>query len=382
MRRAFAALAVTLATLLPACTKHGHAPLTETAPVAVEVTTAHEETLPILYRTSGTVRGRNTAILTSKTSGYVRAVHVRPGDQVTLGQPLVDLEANDVRAGVTQARAGLDQAVESKAEAENALVAARANAALAKSSYERVKKLFDERAIPEQQYDDAEARARAAEADRQVAESRVRRVGSRIDEAKAVLGESQVMLGYAGISAPFAGRVLERRVDPGVLATPGTPLLVLADEGTLRVETAVEESRANDVKIGDTATIEVAALPASVVGTVSEIVPNVDVASRAFTVKIDLPADAGPVHAGTFARVGFDTGTRSRLVVPKTAISTYGALDRVFVVENGHARIRMITRGNSSGPWTEILSGLASGEAVVASPPPSLRDGEPVEARR
>ncbi|MEO8798348.1 MAG: efflux RND transporter periplasmic adaptor subunit, partial [Polyangiaceae bacterium] len=236
--------------------------------------------------------------------------------------------------------------------------------------------------IPEQQYDDAEARARAAEADRQVAESRVRRVGSRIDEAKAMLGESEVMLGYAGISAPFAGRVLERRVDPGVLATPGMPLLVLADEGTLRVETAVEESRANDVKIGDAATIEIAALPASVVGTVSEIVPNVDVASRAFTVKLDLPTDAGPVRAGTFARVGFDTGARSRLVVPVTAIDPYGALDRVFVVENGHARIRMITHGYSSGPWTEILSGLAAGEAVVASPPPTLRDGAPVEARR
>ncbi|MEO8796346.1 MAG: biotin/lipoyl-binding protein, partial [Polyangiaceae bacterium] len=149
MQRASAALALTLATLLPACAKTGHVPLTEAAPIAVEMTTAHEEALPIIYRTSGTVRGRNTAILTSKTSGYVRAVHVRPGDRVTLGQPLVDLEANDVRAGVTQARAGLDQAVESKAEAENALDAARANAALAKSSYERVKKLFDERAIPE-----------------------------------------------------------------------------------------------------------------------------------------------------------------------------------------------------------------------------------------
>jgi hypothetical protein len=68
-------------------------------------------------------------------------------------------------------------------------------------------------------------------------------------------------------------------------------------------------------------------------------------------------------------------------VVPATAITELGALDRVFVVAGGRARLRMITHGDSQGTWTEVLSGLALNEAVVAAPPPELRDGVAVEVR-
>lgn len=334
-----------------------------------------------MYRASGTVRGRNTVVLTSKTVGYVRAVRVRPGDQVVAGQTLVQLEANDVRASVARARAGLDQSTEAKAEAESALVAAQAAAKAAKSTYDRAASLLKDSAIPQQSFDDAEARWKAAVAQELMAESRVRSVTSSIEEAKASLGEAQVTLGYADIVAPLTGRVLERRVDPGTLASPGTPLLVVADEGTLRVEAAVEESRVDEVKIGDDASVEIDSLAKPLLGKVGEVVPSVDVASRAFLVKVDLPPDAGPLRPGTFARVSFTVGARPRLVVPTTALTSFGALDRVFVVDAAHARLRMITRGEVEGPWTEVLSGLSPGENVVADPPADLRDGAPVQAK-
>ena len=350
--------------------------------MAVTVAPAHEEALAVLYRASGTVRGRNTATVTSKTMGYVRAVRVRPGDRVTAGQPLVDLEANDVRATVARARAGLDESTEAKAEAESALEAATVAAKVAKTSFERAKALLDEKAIPQQQFDDAEARYRGAAAQEQVARSRVRSVASRIEESRAALGETQAALGYAGIVAPFAGLVLERHVDPGAFASPGVPLLVIADEGTLRVEAAVEESKASAVKLGDPVTVEIDALAKPITGTVGEIVPTVDVASRALLVKVDLPPDVGALRAGTFARVGFTAGTHARLVVPTSALTTFGALDRVFVDEGDHAHLRMVTRGESQGPWTEILSGLSAKELVVTQPPFDLRDGSPVTVAR
>ena len=110
-----------------------------------------------------------------------------------------------------------------------------------------------------------------------MAQARIRSMSASVEEARAALGEAQVTLGYANIVAPFEGRVLERRVDPGTLASPGTPLLVVADEGALRVEAAVEESRARDVKVGDEATLEIDTLPAPLVGHIGEIVPSVDV---------------------------------------------------------------------------------------------------------
>lgn len=383
MKRLPIALALPLlAAPFVACTSEPRHPMPESSPVAVNVATAHEEALPVLYRASGTVRGRNTVTLTSKTMGYVRAVRVRPGDAVTAGQPLVTLEANDVRASVAKARAGLGQSAEAKEEAESALEAARVAARIAKSTYDRTASLLKDNAIPQQQFDEAEARWKGAVAQERMAQSRLRAVSSNIDEAKASLGEAQATLGYAEIVSPLTGRVLERRVDPGTLASPGLPLLVVADEGTLRVEAAVEESHVNDVKIGDDATVEIETLPRPLLGKVGEIVPSVDTASRAFLVKIDLPPDAGALRAGTFARVSFPVGTRPRLVVPTTALTSFGALDRVFVVEGGHARLRMITRGDAQGPWTEILSGLAANETLVAAPPGDLRDGTPVEVRR
>lgn len=350
------------------------------APVHVAVGAAHEEPLAVTYRASGTVRGRNTAILTSKTTGYVRAVRVKPGDTVTAGQVLADLEANDIRAGVARARAGLDRSMEARAEAENALEVARAASKAAKTTHERFVKLLADRAISQQQYDDEEMRWRSAVGQEEIARARLRAVTSGIDEAKAGLAESQATLGYAQITAPFAGRILERRVDPGVLASPGMPLLVVADEGMLRVEAAVEESHAADVKVGDEASIELEGTPAAT-GKVSEIVPSVDVASRAFLVKIDLPQGL-TARAGTFARVGFRIGTRPRLVVPTTAVTAFGALDRVFVLEGDVARLRMITRGEAQGPFTEVLSGLAANERVVSAPPAELRDGARVEVKQ
>ena len=113
----------------------------------------------------------------------------------------------------------------------------------------------------------------------------------------------------------------------------------------------------------------------------SEVVPNVDVASRAFLVKLDLPQGLS-IRPGTFARVRFRLGQEPRLVVPSTALTSFGALDRVFVVEGNTAHLRMVTRGEAQGRWTEVLSGLSPNESVVQAPPPELRDGARVEVQR
>ena len=88
------------------------------------VARVEREPFALTYRTSGTVRGISTATLTSKTVGHVRAVHVRPADVVRAEQPLAELEAGDVRAGVAGAEATLSSARAAKVEAESALEAA------------------------------------------------------------------------------------------------------------------------------------------------------------------------------------------------------------------------------------------------------------------
>ena len=343
--------------------------------IPVKLATAHEEPLDALYRTSGTVRGRTTAMLTSKTVGYVRSVAVRAGDRVQAGQVLATLEANDSSASVRRANAGFDQSLEARAEAENAVSAAEAALRIAKSTHDRVAALHASGAVAQQEFDEAEARLQGASAQADMARARLRMSSSRISQAKAEIGEAQAALDYSRIVAPFAGQVIERRVEPGGLASPGLPLLVLEQEGRVVVETAVEESRSSNVKLGDPVSVEIESLGKPVVGHVGEIVPNVDVASRAFLVKIDLPAELVGLRPGMFARANFSVGQKTTLVVPASAITRSGALDRLFVVEVGRLRLRMVTLGETQGAWTEVLSGLATGERVVISPSPAISDG-------
>jgi len=347
----------------------------------VAVRPAHAEPLPIIYTASGTVRGRNTAVLTSKTVGYVRTMLVRPGDPVDTGQVLAELEANDLRASVARSRAGLARAVQGRVEAQSALSAAQSAARVAQATHARMQQLLADRAIPQQAYDDGEAAWRGAIAQEEIARARLQAVTSGIDEARAGLAESQATLEYSRIVAPFSGHVIERRVDAGALAAPGTPLLVVADDSLLRVEAALEESRAAELQVGDSATVEADTLSAPTVGKVSEIVPSVDVASRAFLAKVDLPKGTH-LRPGAFVRVRFRIGTRSRLVVPQSSLRALGSLERVLVVQGDTARLRMVTLGEAHPPWTEVLSGLSPGESIVTLGPAELRDGSRVEVAR
>ncbi len=101
-------------------------------------------------------------------------------------------------------------------------------------------------------------------------------------------------------------------------------------------------------------------------GKVIQIVPAADPASRSFTVKIDLPSDP-QIRSGLFGRAQFPRGQRQSILVPQAALVHRGQLDAVYVVDKDQiASLRYITLGKPSGKDVEVLSGLDSGERVVA----------------
>ena len=114
---------------------------------------------------------------------------------------------------------------------------------------------------------------------------------------------------------------------------------------------------------------------------VAEIVPAVDAASRAYIVKIDLPALA-TLRSGVFGRAAFQLGSQSLLAIPAAAVAEHGQLQSVFVDDNGTAHARLITTGQKFKDRVEVLSGLTSGEKVIFPVPPGLSDGSPVEVRQ
>jgi RND family efflux transporter MFP subunit len=337
------------------------------------------------FEVSGTVRGRNTAVLTSRIVAGLREVRVRTGEHVRAGQILAVLEDADAQAAVHRARAELAAAIEGRAESEQAARAAEVNARVAGAAHARMSRLLEAKAVTQQAYEEAEGRQQSSSAERDQAAARLRGGAARIEESRAALAAAEAALGYTRIAAPFAGRVIDRRVDPGSQASPGTPLLVVEQEGTLRVEASVDESRAGILTVGATAHVELESAGRQMEGRVTEVVPTIDPASRAFLVKIELPPAGDPLvpalRPGMFARVRFPTGVEERLTVPVGALRSASDLERLFVVEGGRVHLRLVTVGQRDAERVEVLSGLEPGEVVVAAPPPGLRDGAAIEAR-
>lgn len=348
------------------------------APVPVHVVTVAAQSWPEEYEAMGTVRARTAAVVASKVMGYVREVHAGIGDHVAAQQLLVVLDAADMEAAYGRADAGWEEARSAIPESESALAAARANLELARATFKRMDDLFASKSISNQEYDEATARRKAAEAAYAIAESKRAQLTSKIAQADQERSAAEIQRGYAQLRAPFAGVVTAKSVEPGNLATPGTPLLTVEREGTYRLEVPVEESRLALIRSGSKVTVTIDALGRTLEARVGEVLPSVDAASRAYLVKIDLPAIT-QLRAGIFGRARFVVGIRPVLSVPCSAVKERGQVQSVYVIENASARIRIVTVGRKIADRAEVLSGLSAGEQVASPVPVILADGAKVE---
>ena len=349
-------------------------------PVPVKTTPVALGSWPDEYEAVGTVRARTSAVVSSKVMGYVREVRVQAGDHVNAGQLLVALDAGDLDANLRRAEAGREEARNAIPEADNGVAAAKANLDLARATFSRMKDLFTSKSISNQEYDEASARLKSAEAAYAMAESKRAQLTARIAQADQESQGAEVQRGYAQITAPFAGIVTAKSVDPGNLATPGAALLTIEREGAYRLEVSIEESRLSAIRRGEPVTVAIDALGRAIDARISEIVPAVDAASRSGLVKIDLPAWP-QLRSGVFGRARFVFGTRQALLIPADAVVERGQLQSVYAVENGAARLRIITTGRKTAGRVEVLSGLTAGDPVISSAPATLADGARVETR-
>jgi len=338
-----------------------------------------EETVPDVYEATGTVRARVSSVLAARVMGYLREVRVQAGDTVQPGQVIAVIEAREIDSGLKQAEAARDEARSALPEVDNAIAAAKAQLELAEATHRRMKSLFDQKSITQQEFDEVEARLRMARANHEMAVAKRAQLEQKIRQAESAVAQAAAMKGYMEITAPFRGIVVERKAEPGMLAAPGMPIAVVEQAGGYRLEAAVEENRIKAVKPGMAVEVLIDALGTSVQGRVEEIVPALDPGSRSFTVKIGL--SGGLLRSGMFGRARFPMGERKALLVPASAIVRQGQVEQVFVVENGVAKSRLVTTGAARGERVEALSGLRAGESVVAPVPANLADGSRVEVR-
>jgi RND family efflux transporter MFP subunit len=310
--------------------------------------------IPDAVEAVGSVRANQTAQLSAEIVATVRSVQAAEGKRVRRGEVLIVLDDAQQRAGAAQASAGVVAARQQAAAAE-------ANYGLAQATLNRYQTMYEKKSVSPHEMDEVRARYQSAAAQREAAQA---------GQAQAVAGQAQAgaLLSYTRIRAPFDGVVTAKGVDRGALAAPGVPLLTVEDTSRFRLEATVDESDLRFVSLGGKVPVSIDALGDELAGTVQQIVPAADPASRSFTVKVELPRDPR-LHSGLFGRARFPRGQRDAVMVPRAAVLDRGQLQGVYVV--GADRLiglRFVTLGQTLGDQVEVLSGLSGGERVIAAP--------------
>lgn len=297
------------------------------------------EQLPLRRVVVGSVQSRIPIRAASRVAARITKVDVHAGDRVHRNQLLVNLDASDLRAAVAQAR--------------GELAAAQAELTRTTADEKRFATLFARGSVTARERDAAKAAWRSAR--------------GKVAQARAEVAAAEAALGYATVRSPVAGVVEERLAEPGDMAMPGKPLVLLYDENALRVELQVPEELARRITVGMALAVSVDATGKVYSTKVSEIVPAADPASRSFLVRAPLPGGQG-LRPGMFARASFAIGTETVLTIPRAAVQRVGQLDTVYVVKQGRVEARMVSLGRILGNRVEVLAGVRKGERVMLDP--------------
>lgn len=298
------------------------------------------ESVPGVLPVSGTVRGVERAVLSTRLMARVVALEVDVGARVVRGQAIVRLGVDDVAASRGRAEAGVAAAAAAHAEATRH--AARMDTLYAQDAVARVQR--------------DRARLDAELADAQLA------------AARAALAEVDAASQYATIRAPFAGAVVQRSINVGDLAAPGMPLVVVEGAGPREAVLDVPATVARTLTPGTRVRVS-GAEGWSGDATIRAVGAGADPLTRTVDVRATLPSE-WPTGIAVTALV--PDGLRETIAIPERAVVRRGQLTGVRVVTPEGSVLRWVRLGRSLAAGedatdrrVEVLSGLAAGERVV-----------------
>jgi RND family efflux transporter MFP subunit len=318
------------------------------------------------------VPGRTQVARTVSASGPLGAKRDQPvgiaGSGGKVVRVLVDA-GSWVHSG--QVLAVVDRSVQAEQAAQLAaqVDAAKANAELAQSNYERALALVDRGFVSK-----ADLEAKKATRDAAYAQVRV---------AQAQLAQTRAEIGRLNITAPTSGLVLARNVEVGQIVGPGSGALFrLAEGGQMEMRAQLSQQDLSAVHVGMPATVTPVGSDQSTAGTVWQVAPVIDPQSRLGEVRIAVPYSPA-MRPGGFAQADITAGTTTAPVLPQSAVLSDDKGNYVYVI-NGQNQVerRDIKIGTVSESGVTIAEGLSGNEAVVLSAGPFLNPGQKVNPKR
>ncbi len=321
--------------------------------------------IPETVEVAGKVQSRTSAAVLARIAGTISYIKVREGDRVRKGEVIARIESQESLSGATAALAAME-------DAKQALAEAQSRKKLADATFERYQKLYQEQAITRQEFE-------IRQTEKELAFQSVARSEARFQQSQATSRAASVMADHTQIVAPVSGVIAAKRVDLGGTVLPGQPLFTIEDEAAYMLELAIPESLALKVRTGMPAEVTIDSQEGKFRGSVAEVVPVTDSASRSFSARINLPRKG--VRSGMFGRAEIPLGsTVNGIFVPQKAVVERGALASLWVLNSEKtARIRLVKLGKKVGDRVEVLSGLSAGETIVVTGLEKLSEGVKVE---
>jgi multidrug efflux pump subunit AcrA (membrane-fusion protein) len=359
-------------------------------------------------RITGTLYAMEDVIVSAKVPGRVVALRHDLGDRIGPDVPLAEIDRIDYDLAVKErqmavsavlAKLGLTQFPSAELKADEVPTVRRTALQMANVSakYERLKKLFDQKPplISEQEYADARTVFEVAQSEFQVELLNAKALLAEAQTRQAELNVANQRLADTSIRTPLSVStsaaqqeanpmlsyaVAERLVSVGEYVREGTPLFRLIDDDPVKLRAMVPERHVGLVDKKMDVTVQVQAHREAFKGVISRVSPQVDPASRTFTVEVLIVNPKGLLKPGAFASATIVLPTENPAVrVPAEAVTSFAGIHKVFTIDkDGKAKENRVELGDRDEKTVVLLSGLGAGEKVILAPPAQMVGGTPV----
>lgn len=288
-----------------------------------------------------------------KVNGYVKSVLVDIGSKVSAGDLLMVLEAPELQQACSQA----------------------------KEKYERQKADFS---IDKEKYQRLLEASKTAGAisplDLSAIKAKMDADSALCNAEKANWQMQQTMLAYLRVSAPFAGVITERNINPGALVSAAwkdKAMLELKQLSKLRLQVDVPEDVAPALKEMDAVSFTVNAIPGQkMTGYINRKSDNMNVQYRSERIEIDVPNSSRLLTPGMYAEVELHPkGNANAFIVPRSSVVTSTERKYVIVIRNNKTVLVDVETANQNSDKTEVIGALLPGEKVILNANDEIKEG-------
>ena len=291
------------------------------------------------------VATKQNIVLYPQFSGQLQTLHVAVGDQVKKGDRLATLDDNGMAQQLNQLMV---------------------QEALAKTTFERQEKLWNQNIGSELQYLQAKAQYEAQR-------SLTQQVSQQLEKSKIV--------------APFDGTIDAVLAEAGMVVNAGmSPVFRLVNLDNMYLKADVPEGYLKDVVSGKKVIVNFPVLDLEVPSTIRSVGRYINPDNRTFSIEVDLPNNKTQIKPNLTAQININDYTNDQaLLVPQSVISENAAGEQYVYTtlydkdrDQSVAKKRIVVTGKTEGDFVEIIQGIQPGDTVIAEGARSVKDGQPV----